>query len=116
MVSNLNADLLDGYRAADINTRAPAPHAILGTSHSDTTVGTVLRSNPIIGQGVTAAWTRLGEGEVLPEHLFAQMGQMCYRRRSYSLSPPGKTLTANRISLTLNALPVGGLAVATPIP
>ena len=110
MVSNLNADLLDGYHAADIIAGAPAPHAILGTSHSDTTAGTVLRGDLITGQGVTAAWARLGKGSA---GAFVRTdGTDVLWSTGLLAITAGKTLTATE-SLTLNALPVGGLAVAT---
>jgi hypothetical protein len=44
-------------------TAPPAPHNLLNsTQHPDTTTGTVLRGDLIIGSGATASWSRLAVG------------------------------------------------------
>lgn len=53
VVANLNADLVDGQHAAAF---APASHAILSASHSDTIAATVLDGDILIGQGLLPGW------------------------------------------------------------
>jgi hypothetical protein len=45
------------------NARTPSAHAMLGTSHSDSTTGTVARGDLIVGQGASpTTWSRLPLG------------------------------------------------------
>lgn len=57
LVTNLNADLLDGLHASAF---AGANHSILSATHSDTAAAAVQRGDLMVGIGALATWTRYG--------------------------------------------------------
>lgn len=131
--TNFNADLLDGSHASAF---AAVDHSILSATHGDTTAAAVQRGDLVTGQGSTAKWVRLGKGTV-GQFLKSDGTDIAWAAHGLTYTDvgaevsgavathaalitgihglvftAGKTLTLTE-SLTLNALPVGGLAVAT---
>jgi hypothetical protein len=51
-----------GETAVEFTASTVAGHSILSSSHTDSTTGTVVRGDLIIGQGASPTWTRLGKG------------------------------------------------------
>lgn len=58
LVTNFNADTVDGYHASSFLQSVTA-HDLLSATHSDTTSGAVVRGDIITGQGSTPKWVRL---------------------------------------------------------
>jgi len=66
-VSTLKFDQADGFAVTDsgggvatVGFSGGSTHEMLSATHSDSTVGAVVRGDIITGQGVTPTWTKLG--------------------------------------------------------
>ncbi len=86
------------------------PHEVLSLQHTDSTPASVSRGDLITGQGANPSWARYGVGG--SASFVRSDGVDTLWSTGFLAITATKTLTVTE-SLTLNALPVGGLAVAT---